>query len=54
MLSQACAAYYFAHFLIILPILSRLETPPRLPNSITEAVLKGKSGATMTETALSA
>ncbi len=39
MLSQVAAAYYFAHFLIIVPIISRLETPKPLPGSITEAVL---------------
>ncbi|MBO9713637.1 cytochrome b N-terminal domain-containing protein [Sphingomonas sp.] len=38
-LSQICAAYYFAHFLIIVPIISRFERPRPLPNSITEAVL---------------
>jgi ubiquinol-cytochrome c reductase cytochrome b subunit len=38
MLSQIASAYYFAHFLIILPILSRIETPLPLPRSITEAV----------------
>ncbi len=38
-LSQVCAMYYFAHFLIILPIISRIEKPLPLPNSITEAVL---------------
>jgi ubiquinol-cytochrome c reductase cytochrome b subunit len=57
MISQLAAAYYFAHFLIILPILSRLERPLPLPNSITEAVLKGQSGATLstnTDTAPSA
>ena len=53
-LSQITAAYYFAHFLIIVPIISRLETPRPLPNSITEAVLGDKSGSRMTETALSA
>ncbi|MDF7775062.1 cytochrome b N-terminal domain-containing protein [Sphingomonas sp. AOB5] len=41
-MSQICAAYYFAHFLIIVPIISRIETPKPLPGSITEAVL-GKS-----------
>jgi ubiquinol-cytochrome c reductase cytochrome b subunit len=53
-LSQITSAYYFAHFLIIVPIISRLETPRPLPNSITEAVLKDKSGSRLTETALSA
>jgi ubiquinol-cytochrome c reductase cytochrome b subunit len=43
MISQLAAAYYFAHFLIILPIISRMERPLPLPNSITEAVL-AKSG----------
>jgi ubiquinol-cytochrome c reductase cytochrome b subunit len=37
-LSQIAAAYYFIHFLIILPIVSRIERPLALPNSITEAV----------------
>ncbi len=38
-ISQIAAMYYFAHFLIILPIISRIEKPLPLPNSITEAVL---------------
>jgi ubiquinol-cytochrome c reductase cytochrome b subunit len=38
MISQIAAAYYFAHFLIILPIISRVEKPLPLPGSITEAV----------------
>ncbi len=38
MLSQVAGAYYFAYFLIILPLLSRIEKPLPLPNSITEAV----------------
>ena len=38
------ATYYFAHFLIILPILGAIETPTAMPNSITEDVL-GKQGA---------
>ncbi len=38
MISQIASAYYFAHFLIILPLLSRLEKPEPLPNSITESV----------------
>ena len=39
MLSQIAALYYFAHFLIILPIVSSVEKPDPLPFSITEAVL---------------
>jgi ubiquinol-cytochrome c reductase cytochrome b subunit len=39
MLSQLASFYYFAHFLIILPIVSSTEKPDPLPFSITEAVL---------------
>ena len=39
LVSQVFSAYYFAHFLIILPIISRIEKPLPLPNSITESVL---------------
>jgi ubiquinol-cytochrome c reductase cytochrome b subunit len=38
LLGQLAGAYYFAHFLIILPIVSRIEKTEALPNSITEAV----------------
>jgi ubiquinol-cytochrome c reductase cytochrome b subunit len=38
LMGQIAAAYYFAHFLIILPIISRIEKTLPLPNSITEAV----------------
>ena len=39
MLSQLASFYYFAHFLIILPIISSIERPDPLPFSITESVL---------------
>lgn len=39
MLSQLASLYYFAHFLIIVPIVSSIERPDPLPFSITEAVL---------------
>ncbi|MEQ7872439.1 cytochrome b N-terminal domain-containing protein [Sphingomonas sp. ASV193] len=39
-LGQIAAAYYFAHFLIILPLISKFERTLPLPNSISEAVLK--------------
>jgi ubiquinol-cytochrome c reductase cytochrome b subunit len=42
MVSQVASAYYFAHFLIILPLLSWFETPLPLPNSISESVLHGE------------
>ncbi|MEN3793394.1 cytochrome b N-terminal domain-containing protein [Fulvimarina sp. MAC3] len=47
-LSLVGTIYYFAHFLIILPVLGLIETPKKLPNSITEAVLgkqKSEGGA---------
>jgi ubiquinol-cytochrome c reductase cytochrome b subunit len=39
MISQIATAYYFLHFLVILPIVSMVERPDPLPFSITEAVL---------------
>jgi ubiquinol-cytochrome c reductase cytochrome b subunit len=43
-LAQISTLYYFAFFLVILPVLGLIETPKRLPNSITEAVLAKKAG----------
>jgi len=45
-ISQLATAYYFAHFLIILPLVSALEKTLPLPNSIAESVLAkyGKTG----------
>jgi ubiquinol-cytochrome c reductase cytochrome b/c1 subunit len=37
--ARILAAYYFAHFFIILPLLGLIEKPKPLPTSITEAVL---------------
>ncbi len=48
---QIATAYYFAHFLLILPIVSAMERPRPLPNSITEAVLgkhHGRGSADLT------
>lgn len=39
LIAKFATAYYFAYFLIILPLLGRLETPRELPASISEAVL---------------
>jgi ubiquinol-cytochrome c reductase cytochrome b subunit len=41
-LGQIGAAYYFLHFLVILPLVSAFETPDPLPNSISESVLHGE------------
>jgi ubiquinol-cytochrome c reductase cytochrome b subunit len=43
MISQVATIYYFAHFLIILPILSIVERTLPLPNSISESVLHGEA-----------
>ena len=37
--ARILTAYYFAHFIIILPLLGWFEKPKPLPNSIEEAVL---------------
>jgi ubiquinol-cytochrome c reductase cytochrome b subunit len=43
MISQLATMYYFAHFLIILPILSWVEKTKPLPASISESVLHGEA-----------
>jgi ubiquinol-cytochrome c reductase cytochrome b subunit len=40
-IARVAAVYYFAHFLIILPLLGKLERPRPLPSSISEPVLTG-------------
>ncbi|MBR9972994.1 cytochrome b [Magnetospirillum sulfuroxidans] len=42
-IGQLGTAYYFAHFLIIMPLLGKLEKPKPLPASISAAVLKEKA-----------
>ncbi len=42
-LGQIGTAYYFFHFLILLPILGKMETPLPLPKSISESVTGGSS-----------
>jgi ubiquinol-cytochrome c reductase cytochrome b subunit len=41
--------YYFAHFLVIMPLLGLLETPRPLPSSISDSVLAKKSAAAPAE-----
>ena len=41
--SRIATAYYFAYFLVILPIIGKIEKPLPLPRSIGEAVLKKAS-----------
>ncbi len=42
---QLSTLYYFGFFIIIMPLLGLFETPRRLPNSITEAVLAKTKGS---------
>jgi ubiquinol-cytochrome c reductase cytochrome b/c1 subunit len=44
LIGRLLTAYYFAHFLIILPLLGWLEKPLPLPASISEAVLAKNAG----------
>ena len=43
-LAQLATLYYFFHFLILLPVLGKIERPLPLPPSIADAVLKKKAG----------
>jgi ubiquinol-cytochrome c reductase cytochrome b subunit len=43
-LSRLCTAYYFFHFIILLPVLSIFETPKSLPKSISKPVLDVDGG----------
>jgi len=43
--AQAGTAYYFAFFIIILPLLGLFERPKAVPNSITESVLAKHGGS---------
>ncbi len=42
--SRIFTAYYFIHFLVILPLLGVMETPNKTPNSIAESVLGDSDG----------
>ncbi|PWC65389.1 cytochrome B [Azospirillum sp. TSH7] len=44
LIARIGTAYYFFHFLILLPLLGKLERTPPLPTSISESVLKGGGG----------
>ena len=43
--SRILTAYYFAHFIIILPLIGLLESPKPLPSSISDSVLAHKKPA---------
>jgi len=44
LLAQLCTIYYFAHFLILTPLVGLIETPLPVPESISKAVLAKKAG----------
>ena len=46
-MAQIATAFYFGYFLIILPLLSIMETPNQLPKSISEDVLASKAPKTV-------
>jgi ubiquinol-cytochrome c reductase cytochrome b subunit len=43
-ISRVCTLYYFFHFLVLLPVLGKLERPLPLPDSISRPVLGGGGG----------
>jgi ubiquinol-cytochrome c reductase cytochrome b/c1 subunit len=43
-LSRVCTLWYYLHFLVITPVLGKLETPLPLPDSISRAVLQTGGG----------
>tara|TARA_Y100001970_G_scaffold265431_1_gene352998 strand:+ start:51 stop:1124 length:1074 start_codon:yes stop_codon:yes gene_type:complete len=49
MIARVATVYYFAHFLIILPLLGRKEKTMTIPLSITEPILGGMPNQSMTK-----
>ena len=46
--ARVLTVYYFAHFLIVMPLIGILERPKPMPSSITESILaKSKDGSDM-------
>ena len=43
-LGRICTAFYFAYFIVIIPLIAYFEKPHPLPESISAAVLGGKEG----------
>jgi len=41
-IGQLAAAYYFLHFLILVPLIARIERPDPLPDSIAKSIFRGK------------
>src|SRR5579871_3122994 len=51
-ISRLLTAWYFIHFIVVLPLLGAFETPKPLPNSITEAMKVGTKAAIVAVAAL--
>ena len=49
-IGRVATAYYFAHFLVIVPLLARFEKTRPVPASISEPVLDGAPGGSAAET----
>ena len=43
LLGRACTAWYFIHFLVILPLLNIIETPRALPKSVSDPIFSSTS-----------
>ena len=54
LLTRVFTAWYFIHFLVVLPVLGFVEKTKPLPNSINEAVLAKKGGGSAPASAVSA
>jgi len=44
LIGRLATVWYFVHFLVILPILSVVETPRPLPQSISKSIFSGSGG----------
>ncbi len=55
-MAQVATLYYFAFFVVVMPLLGLIETPRRMPNSITESVLEkaGDGGGAQPDAAAAA
>jgi ubiquinol-cytochrome c reductase cytochrome b subunit len=49
LIARVATAYYFIHFLIVLPILSRKERTLDVPLSITEPVMESSTNQSLTK-----
>ena len=49
LMAQLGTAYYFFHFLILLPLLGKIERPRPLPDSISKPVLASRAAAAPAE-----